>query len=151
MAYAKPVGDPLMRRSPSLFASVLSGIVAGSVFGAANGALCHFFVGAFETPYDAFLWRACLGILGGVGVVFLRRTLWGPDISPEIGTTLGWLYGIAPGLVVFLQGLAVRGAMGKALVGLVLAGSMAGLLLGGLLDRVTEAIITRRESGIEPP
>ena len=51
---------------------------------------------------------------------------------------LGLLYGVAPGLAVLFQSLVVNRIVAvRGLAGLVVAGSMAGLVLGGILDRIT--------------
>jgi hypothetical protein len=129
---------------PSLPILLFSGVAAGAVLGAANGLLCYYIAGAFESPIAAGVWGVGLGTAGGVLTVLVRRAVWGPEISVEIGTSLGLLYGIAPGLVVLVQSILVNRVVRVwGLAGLVFAGSMAGLILGGVLDRITEAIIAR--------
>jgi hypothetical protein len=129
---------------PSLVVLLLSGIGAGTVLGVSNALLCHAIVGTFASPQAAGCWGAVLGLAGGVLVVAVRRAVWGPDISVEIGTVLGLLYGIAPGLAVLFQAMVVNRSIGTwRLTGLVMAGSMAGLILGGVLDRITEAVLAR--------
>jgi hypothetical protein len=55
---------------------------------------------------------------------------------------LGLLYGIAPGLAVLFQSVVVNHVVAvKSLGGMVMAGSMAGLIIGGVLDRITESIM----------
>jgi hypothetical protein len=57
---------------------------------------------------------------------------------------LGLLYGVAPGLAVLVQSIVVTRVVGTwSLATLVMAGSAAGLILGGVLDRITETIIAR--------
>lgn len=130
--------------TPSLFALLLSGVVAGAVLGAADGALFYYIAGGFDSPQAAGLWGAGLGTVGGILFVLLRRALWGPDVSVEIGTVLGLLYGIAPGAAVLYQSIVVNREVGTwRLAGLVMAGAMAGLLLGGVLDRCLEGILRR--------
>jgi hypothetical protein len=137
---------------PSLAILLVSGVVAGAVLGAANGLLCYSIVGAFESPAAAGLWGAGLGGVGGISVVLLRRAMWGPDIGVEVGTLLGLLYGIAPGLAVLFQSILVNRVVRVwGLAGLVFAGSMAGFIIGGVLDRITEAIVARmKRSRAEP-
>jgi len=117
-----------------------------------NGLLCHYIVGAFGSPLAAGVWGTGLGVAGGILVVVLRRAIWGPDISVEIGTLLGLIYGIAPGLAVLFQSLIVNRVLRVwGLAGLVFAGSMAGLIIGGVLDRFTEAIIVRMKQSRAKP
>ena len=53
------------------------------------------------------------------------------------------VYGLLPGLLIFLGGIgALRG---KFLLGAAFACPMVGLLIGGLLDRVYEGILRRRQ------
>ena len=55
---------------------------------------------------------------------------------------LGLLYGVAPGLLIFAQaGFANRAIGPKAFVGLLMAASMLGFILGGALDRITENFV----------
>jgi hypothetical protein len=144
-----PVPDIALWK-PSLAILLCSGIVAGAVLGAANGLLCYYIVGVFNSALAAGLWGVGLGVTGGIFAVVLRRAVWGPDISVEIGTLLGLLYGIAPGLAVLEK--TINQAVGIwSIAGLVFAGSMAGVIIGGVLDRVTEAMVARmKRSRTEP-
>jgi hypothetical protein len=130
--------------APSLLALLLSGIASGTVLGAADGVAVGYVVGEPASPWGAGLWGAALGGAGGAVFVLVRRAFRGPDVSVEVGTLLGLLYGIAPGLAVVGQGVFVAHVLGAyRLAGAVMVCSMAGLLLGGLLDRITGAIVAR--------
>jgi hypothetical protein len=132
--------------TPSLFVLLVSGVVAGAVLGAADGALVHYIIGDFASQHAACIWGAALGIGGGVLFVLGRRAWWGPDTSVEIGTVLGLLYGIAPGAAVLYQSIFVNRVVGTwRLAGLVVSGAMAGLLIGGILDRCLEGIFKPRK------
>jgi hypothetical protein len=123
---------------------LLAGIIAGACLGAADGALFHYIAGGFPSPQAAVLGGAALGMVGGMVVVLWRRALWGPEVTVEVGTVLGLLYGIAPGLAVLFQSIVVNGTVGvRSLAGLVMASSMAGLLIGGVFDRITELVLAR--------
>jgi hypothetical protein len=135
--------DALLRK-PSVTALLLCGAATGTVLGAANGALCHIIVDAGESPLVAGLCGSGLGFAGGIVFILLRRAVWGPHIGVVIGTVLGPLYGIAPALAVLYQSIVVNRVVGRwSLTGLVMAGPMAGLIFGGLLDRISDAIIAR--------
>jgi hypothetical protein len=127
---------------PSLAALLLSGICSGGILGAADGVAFHYIVGGFATAFEAGLCGAGLGIVGGALFVMVRRAFWGPDISVDVGTVLGLLYGIAPGLAVLYQCFPQVFAI-RSLAGVVMACSMGGLVVGGLLDRITDAIVAR--------
>jgi hypothetical protein len=130
--------------TPSLGALLLSGVSSGGVLGAASGAAFYYIVGGFPTLVAPCLWGAGLGIVVGALCVLVRRALWGPDISVEVGTLLGLLYGVIPGLAVLYQSIFVNRVIGTwRLAGVVMACSMAGLVIGGLLDRITDAIVAR--------
>jgi hypothetical protein len=123
---------------------LLSGTASGAALGAADGVAVHHVVGATASPWAACLWGAGLGGAGGALFVLVRRAWWGPDVSVEVGTMLGLLYGIAPGLAVVGQGALTAQVLGAyGLAGAVMVCSMAGLLLGGALDRITGAIVAR--------
>ena len=91
-------------------------------------------IGGFATPFVACLWGVGLGIVGGARLfVLVRRAIWGPDMSVEVGTMLGLLYGIVPGLAVLYQSIFITRVIGtRSLAGVVMACSMAGLVIGGL-------------------
>ncbi len=131
--------------TPSLLALLLAGTASGTVLGAADGVAIHYIAGESGWSWAACLWGAGLGGAGGALVVLVRRAFWGPDVSVEVGTVLGLLYGLAPGLAVVARGVfAVQGRLGAyRLAGAVMVCSMAGLLLGGLLDRITGAVVAR--------
>jgi hypothetical protein len=129
---------------PSLTALLLSGSFAGAILGVVDGVLFQVIAGGFITFQAACLWGAGLGIAGGVALVLIRRAIWGPDLSAAVGTLLGLLYGIAPGVAVLYQSFfVIRVVSTSPLVGLVMACSMAGLIVGAVLDRITDAIIAR--------
>ena len=129
---------------PSLLALILSGVISGGLLGAADGIAFHYIVDAFPSPFHAALWGGALGLLGGALLVLVRRAFWGPDISVEIATLLGVLYGVVPGLAVLFLGGPLPGVPGtRAMIGVVMACSMLGLVIGGLLDRLTDVIVAR--------
>jgi hypothetical protein len=132
---------------PSLADLLLAGVVAGAVLGAANGVVSHLILIGFQSVWVSCLLGTGLGIIGGIGVVFWRRIVWGPDVSVEVGTTIGLLYGIAPGVALLFLSLFVHRVVvaGWGFVSLLMAGSMMGLVIGGVLDRLTEAIIARKK------
>jgi hypothetical protein len=126
---------------PTLTDLLLAGLVAGAILGAANGAVAHLIVSRFESAWEGCLIGTGLGIVGGILVVLWRRIVWGPDISVEVGTAIGLLFGIVPGVaLVFVRQLVV---VSWGFVGLLMAGSMMGALIGGVLDRITEAVVAR--------
>jgi H+/Cl- antiporter ClcA len=128
---------------PSLAGLLISGSIAGAILGAANAVLLHYIVGAFESPQAASEWGAGLGLAGGVLIVFLRHSIWGPDRNVSIATVLGLLYGVVPGTAILVQSIAVNHAVAvKSLGGMVMAGSMVGLIIGGVLDRLSESIMS---------
>jgi hypothetical protein len=53
------------------------------------------------------------------------------------------LYGIVPGLAVLFESIVVHGVVsaGWGFLSVIMIPSMTGLVIGGLLDRITEAII----------
>jgi hypothetical protein len=98
------------------------------------------------SPWAACWWGAGLGTAGGVLVVLFRRVFWGPEIGVEVGTLLGLLYGIVPGLALLIYSLVVLRVVSASwtFVAFIMAPSMGGFVIGGVLDRVTEAIIARK-------
>jgi len=130
----------------SLAALLLFGIIAGAILGAANGALAHSIAFDAGSLWTAAAWGSGLGIVGGLLTVLLRRIIWGADIGIEIGTVLGVLYGIVPGVALMFESIIVHRVIlaSWSFVGLVMASSMMGLLIGGVLDRVAETIIARQ-------
>jgi hypothetical protein len=112
--------------------------------GIADGIVVNYVVGGFTTPFMACLWGGGLGVVVGVLFVLVRRALWGPDISVDVGTMLGLLYGVVPGLVIVYKEFLVSHVINLwtlAWVGTVYC--MLGLVLGGLLDRITDLIVAR--------
>jgi hypothetical protein len=103
---------------------MISGSVAGAILGAANAVLFHYIAGAFDSWQVAGAWGAALGLPGGILIVLLRHGIWGPDKGVNIATVLGLLYGI----------------------GMAMVGSMVGLIIGGVLDRITESIVSTSQS-----
>jgi hypothetical protein len=130
--------------TPSLVALLLSGIGSGGVLGAADAVAFHYIVGGFTTPLAACLVGAGLGMVGGALAVVVRRAVWGRAIGVEVGTLLCLLYGIVPGLAVLYKSIFVTRVIGTwKLAAVVMACSMAGLVIGGLLDRILDGIIAR--------
>jgi hypothetical protein len=126
---------------------MISGSVAGAILGAANAVLFHYIAGAFDSWQVAGAWGAALGLAGGILIVLLRHGIWGPDKGVNIATVLGLLYGIAPGLAVLVQSAVVGNAAAvKGLIGMAMVGSMVGLIIGGVLDRITESIVSTSQS-----
>jgi hypothetical protein len=140
-----PLPDILLWK-PSLADLLFSGAFAGAVLGTANAVLAHYLMFDVGSPWAACWWGAALGTAGGVLVVLFRRIVWGPDIGVEVGTLLGLLYGVVPGAAFMVYSLAVRrvASTGWVFVGFIMAPSMGGLLIGGVLDRVTEAVVAWR-------
>jgi hypothetical protein len=127
---------------PTMTALFLFGIISGAVIGAADGMMFYFIAGGFDSPRDASLWGAGLGGIGGLFMVYARRAYWGPDLSAAVASQLGLLYGVAPGAAFLYHCIFVTGVIGtSSLVGIVMGCSMIGLLIGGLLDRITDAVI----------
>jgi hypothetical protein len=123
---------------PPLAARVAYGGLAGLVLGALHGALLHYISGV-ASPKETGIWGIALGAAAGT---LLGRTLRGPATGMWLGTTLGLLYGIVPGLTVLYQSIIVNRIIGPwSLTGLFMACPMAGLLIGGVLDRCFEALV----------
>jgi len=121
---------------------LLVGAVCGAILGAANGVLLEMIALDDMERWTVGTWGAGLGSAGGVAVAFIRRLLWGNEAGIEIGTILGVLYGIVPGTVLLFASVVVHQVAdaSKALVGLVMAASMIGLVIGGVLDRIAETL-----------
>jgi hypothetical protein len=121
---------------------LLSAVVSGAVLGAADGAAFHYITGGLASPLTAGLWGAGLGGAGAILIALVRRAIWGRESSVGIGTVLGLLYGIVPGLAALYQSVFVGRIVGIAsLAGIVMACSMIGLVIGGILDRITDTIV----------
>jgi hypothetical protein len=132
-------GDP---GRPSLFTQAAYGAAAGLLLGMVDGALLHYITDV-ATPHEATLWGGAAGSAAGPVIVVLGRAVRGPSAITSLGTVLGLLYGIVPGLAVLYQSIFVNRVVGKwNLAGLVMASSMLGLLVGGVLDRCFDAAVT---------
>ena len=141
-SFEKHDGETDSRWKTSLGILIICGMIDGIILGAANGVLCHYIIGVVGSPFAAVLYGAAFGGGAAALIVLLRRAIWGPEIGMEIGTMLGLLYGVAPGLLIFAQaGFANRAIGPKAFVGLLMAASMLGFILGGALDRITENFV----------
>jgi hypothetical protein len=93
------------------------------------------------------LGRSSIGTIGG-GILGVRHRRGRNDlISSELGTTVCILYALLPALLILLGGTGIiRGKLfGMLALGAAFAGPMAGLLVGGLLDRIYEGILRRRQ------
>jgi hypothetical protein len=135
--------------TPSLLALLVSGAVSGTILGAADGVLFFYLTGGFASVQIAAFVSAGLSLIGGVVVVLIRRAIWGPDVSVEVGTVLGMLYGIVPGGALLLASMAAERVFDPwSLAGAIMASSMAGLLVGGVLDRITDAVVMSEPAGM---
>ena len=142
-AFVDAVPDIALWR-PSLVMLLAAGAISGTLLGLADALLFQVIVDDAGPSAAAARWGAGLGLVGGVILVILRRAIWGPDVSVEVGTVLGLLYGLGPGVAVVAQIVTIGGSLDLwFLGGMMAASSMAGLLIGGILDRATESVVAR--------
>lgn len=137
--------DARQSRAVPLLLQLLVGALCGAILGAAHGMLLALIAQDGMDQWAAGAWGAGLGSGGGVVVALVRRIAWGKDTGFEIGTILGVLYGIVPGTVLLFATMLVHRVVYVSwkFVGLVMAASMIGLVIGGALDRIAETLFCR--------
>jgi hypothetical protein len=104
----------------------------------------HYVLGPSVPAQDYCAWGAGLGAAGGMAYALLEHAAWGAD-GTSLGTWLGLLYGLVTGLVAFFKMLFLQRVVvvGSAALWF-LAGSMVGLLIGAVFDRLFEAVLSSR-------
>ncbi len=140
-AHGDPPPDPnLQNPHGTSVEGVVFSLFAGAMLGATLGAVVPWLIDRFE-----FFWPGVgLGALAGAGLGLplgrIYRVRWGRSTRAHFGTVLGVIYGIIPSLLLVAQGIGeLRGRnSGYVLMGCLFAGPMAGLILGGILDRAFE-------------
>ncbi|MBL8792510.1 MAG: hypothetical protein JNM56_01255 [Planctomycetia bacterium] len=137
--------DDRPSKAVPLALQLLVGAVCGAILGTANGLLLEMIALDGMDHRTVGTWGAGLGGAGGVVVAIIRRVFWGRDAGIEIGTILGVLYGIVPGTVLLFATILVHQVVFVSwkFVGLVMAASMIGLVIGGALDRIAETLFCR--------
>jgi hypothetical protein len=116
--------------------------------GSANGLLLHYVLGPAMATQDGCVWGAALGAAGGVSYALLERTVRGAAAGQSIGSMLGLLYGLIPGVAAFFVALLVHGVVVTGGAGhWFLAASMVGMVAGGVLDRLFDAVLPPRGPG----
>jgi hypothetical protein len=125
------------------------GLFSGLLFGAVTGLACHLIVGSPQ-PLSQFGFVGGLaGVVYGCAIGVRDRRKHGGALESNAATHIGILFGLIPGLLLLLGGIGI--VRGKFSVYVVVSGffmcPMAGLLVGGLLDRMYEAYLKSRYEG----
>jgi hypothetical protein len=137
--------------SRSTRACVAFGAIAGGMLGSADGFLLHYALSLPARASDGLVWGAALGAGGGAAYALLQRALRGAGAEQWIGTTLGFLYGLIPGVVLFFRLFIVERVVivGWPVSLWFIAGAVLGLLPGAALDRGFDAVLPPGDSGSE--
>jgi hypothetical protein len=108
--------------------------------GAVVGALCCWLTRQFDSLGHGVLIGALVGPFAGLLIGISERKARGEFARADIGTYICVLFGLLPVPLMILQGLGgVHGRFsGFLLLGAMFAGPMAGLVIGGILDRAFE-------------
>jgi hypothetical protein len=143
------VGEPIApfeQGPPAWPPDILFGAGVGLLMGACVGWACCWLVGEVDSAGQGACVGALAGAFAGRALGFRHRKGRADTVSSELGTTICTGYALLPALLIFLGGLGlVRGKLsGFLMVGAACAGPMAGLLVGGLLDRAYEGILRWR-------
>jgi hypothetical protein len=120
------------------------GGLAGAFFGALSAVSCCWIM---EMTASMWIWAAWGGLIGAVpGPILAVLERRNDPVHVNVATHLGALYGLVPGALLFVGagGAVVNKLSGLLLAGAICAGPMAGLLIGGILDRICEGIIRSR-------
>jgi hypothetical protein len=135
--------------SRSTRACVAFGAIAGGILGSADGFLLHYALSLPAPASDGLVWGAALGAGGGAAYALLERAVRGASAGQWIGTALGFLYGLIPGVALFLRLLIVEGVVivGERTALWFIAGGVLGLVPGAALDRVFDAVLPPGGSG----
>jgi hypothetical protein len=142
--------DPPDVNQPSPF---VFGMAVGALMGGLAGLACEFLLGCTDTVVEFVAWSVGLGVVVGAATVAYESyngARW--HDRPDIATHIGLILGIAPGILVLPMTAFVRGKFsGYLFIGVLFAGPMAGMLIGGVLDRIHDALIPSKPSPDEPP
>jgi MFS family permease len=123
------------------YAGMLFGAFAGLIAGSTAGAASCGLAGLSGSFWQIVLVGAVAGPLGGALIGIKERRARGNLVRPDIATIICVIYGLVPALLLVLGGIGlVKGKFtGYLFLGVVSAGPMLGLLVGGILDRAYEA------------
>jgi hypothetical protein len=131
----------------SLRGRLCLGAVVGVLAGATTGWTICWLVDEMNIAGLASAIGALLGPFGGVGIASFQVRRFPDAVNPDIATFVCASYASLPALLTLL---AVNGAHGKITGYLALATAfafpMGAALVGGLLDRVAEAMFRRHDS-----
>lgn len=132
---------PATRRSDAVFGAI-SGAILCALTALATSAIFQLPRPALHVALAGSIVGALIGCIVGVVHYDKRKAF---DTS-ELGVRLGIAFAVLPSLILFVN--AIGFATGRGTIRLVVAagfaGVMAGLIAGGMLDRVYETILKRR-------
>ena len=125
------------------------GAAVGSLMGATVGWTCCWLAGENDYFWHGAIVGAIIGLIGGVDLGLKHRKGRTNLVSSEIGTKVCIIYALLPAILVLVGATGI--VRGKFSGLAVLAGAftfpMAGLLIGGIVDRVYEGFLRRRKTG----
>jgi hypothetical protein len=129
------------QRQRTVAPGTVFGAFVGMTMGAVTGAACCWLTGLFDFFWHGVLIGTLAGPFAGALIGLKERKARGDLVRADIATLICVVFSLLPALLIGLQGVsAVRGRFsGYSLLGPVFAGPMAGLLIGGILDRAFEA------------
>lgn len=128
--------EPLLPHRTRL-AGTFFGACVGIPLGALVAAVCCWLTDYGDYAWQAVVYGAISGIIGGAIIGFFERWIRGDLAKADVGTFVGIIFGL---LIAFFL-LAVLGIpfAGRALIGLLFIGPMAGLIFGAVFDRMYES------------
>ena len=134
-----------VQRQRTVATGTVFGAFVGMTMGAVTGASCCWLTGLFDYFWPGVLIGTLAGPFAGALIGLMEREARGDLVRPDIATLICVFFSLLPALLIALQGVsAVRGKFSAySLLGVVVAGPIAGLLIGGILDRAFEAALKK--------
>jgi hypothetical protein len=137
-----PPRGAILRPHRTRLAGVAIGALAGVPLGALAVAVCCWLADYGDYAWEGAIYGAAGGVVLGAATGLLERAIRGDLVRPDVATCLGIVCGVVVAAVAVVQ--VVRTPAFYLFIGLVVAGPVGGLFLGGLLDRACEAGWQRR-------
>jgi hypothetical protein len=138
--------SPPQQALQTMPSGMLFGGFVGLLMGSLVAAACCWISGLMDFVRGWVLAGALVGSMSGFFIGIHERKRHGDLPKTNLATIICMVFGLLPALLIALGGIGlVRGKFsGLLCLGAVSAGPMAGLLIGGLLDRIYEGFLQRR-------
>jgi hypothetical protein len=134
--------------APSRRTAVTFGALAGALIGSIAGVACQSILAADESFGIGAVTGGVIGFVVGILIGRFDARKRPTAAESNVGTYIGVLYGLAPGILFLLEGMGLIGGnrSGLIVIAAFFASPMAGMLIGGVLDRIYEGLMKPRIS-----